>query len=78
MRACGRAQDRNLAWTNFDLSVECFKRAGVQACERAGVRACERAGVDKQTSSWRMCISYLINNCNTCKGLILYSKTIFV
>ena len=40
--SCGRAQDRNLAWTNFDLSVECFKRAGVQPCGRAGVRACRR------------------------------------
>ena len=39
MRACGRAHARILAWTNFDLSVECFERAGVQACGRAGVRA---------------------------------------
>ena len=39
VRACGRAHDRILAWTNLDLSVECFKRAGVRACRRAGVRA---------------------------------------
>ena len=38
--------DRILAWTNFDLSVEC---ADVRACRRAGVRACERAGVDKHS-----------------------------
>ena len=35
--SCGRAHDKILAWTNLDLGVECFKRAGVQVCERAGV-----------------------------------------
>ena len=36
MRACGRAHDMILAWTNFDLIVGCLS-----------VRACGRAGVDK-------------------------------
>ena len=37
LTSCGRAPARILAWTNFDLSVECVGCTGVYAYRRAGV-----------------------------------------
>ena len=36
LTSCGRVHARISTWTNFDLSMACFERAGVEACERAG------------------------------------------
>ena len=40
LASCGRTHDKSLAWTNFDASVEYFKRACV-----ADVRSFEHAVV---------------------------------